>query len=253
MDHDENKSAAGPEERAELRQLLEGYLAEGITAEHVFSGGGLCMSRAVQPLVPGGRFAGWALTVRTAPGWLRRPLEALARAGRDDVLVIDAGGDSELASWGGMVSYSAARKGIRGVVIDGVTRDILEIRQLNPPLPVFARGQAPGIAGFGPPSSGTIGQPIICGGVQVNTGDLVFGDDDGVVVVPRERVEQVLELATKSITFDEKERQWIDAGGSVYDLIRGLWDPDGVEYKDRKWRWVDSARPIDVTRPPLES
>ncbi len=224
-----------------VEELLEGFRSPEITAEHIFSGGGLCMSGSIRSLVPGCRFAGRAFTVRTAPGWSRRPLEALALARRDDVLVIDAGGDSVVASWGGVAAWNAARKGLAGVVIEGMTRDTLEIRRLDPPLAHFARGQVPGIAGFGPPSSGTLAEPIICGGVPVRHGDLVYGDDDGVVVVPWERAEGVLALARKSTIFDEKEMQWVESGRSIYDLLCHLWDPDGVSYKERKWRWVDTG------------
>ena len=59
----------------------------------------------------------------------------------------------------------------------------------------------------------------------MRTGDLIYGDDGGVVVVPWEQVEGVLELALKRIIFDDKEMQWVESGRSVYELISMLWDP----------------------------
>lgn len=228
---------------ARYGDLISKFLDPRMTAEHVFSGGGICMESAIRSLVPGLRCAGRALTVRTLPGFTRRPLEALARAGRGDVLVIAAGGEAEVSPWGGIVSWDASRKGLAGVVIDGMTRDLVEIRRLTPPLPLFARGQTPAIAGFGTPGTGAIGEAVICGGVQVRTGDLIYGDDDGVVVVPWEKLEGVLELALKSIVFDDKEMQWVESGRSVHDLISMLWDPDGTAYKERKFHWADRYSP----------
>ena len=162
-----------------VRALLEKFLHPRMTSEHVNSGGGVCMSPRIQSCLPGLRFVGRALTVRTLPGFTRRAIEALSRAKQDDVLVIDAGGPSELSVWGSMVHWNAARNKLRGVVIDGMVRDLLEIQAHDDPIPLFACGRAPAIAGFGPPSIGAIGETVICGGVPVSTGDLIFGDDDG--------------------------------------------------------------------------
>ena len=197
-------------------------------------------------MIPGLRFAGRALTVKTAPGYNRRCLEALARADKGDVIVISAGGPAEVAVWGGMVHWNASRKGLAGVVMDGMMRDTAECRTSGSSIPLFALGQVPAIAGFGTPTSGTLGEPIVCGGAPVRTGDLIYGDDDGVVVVPWEQVETVLDLALKSIAFDDKEMAWVESGREVVDLLAMLWDPDGTKYKERKFRWAqsDSLDPI---------
>ncbi len=80
---------------------------------------------------------------------------------------------------------------------------------------------------------------MICGGVEVRTGDLVYGDDDGIVVVPWTQTGSALTLALKSIAFDDKELRWIESGRSVHDLIEMLWQRDGRAYKERKFRWTD--------------
>lgn len=196
------------------------------------------MSPRIQSLLPGLRFAGRALTVRTLPGFTRRTIEALSLARPDDVLVVDAGSQSELSVWGSMVHWNAARNKLRAVVIDGMVRDLLEIQTQADPIPLFACGRAPAIAGFGAPSVGAIGETVICGGVSVNTGDLIFGDDDGVAVVPWGRVGEVLDLALRNIVFDDKERAWIESGRSVYDLLTMLSGKDGTQYKERKLRWA---------------
>jgi regulator of RNase E activity RraA len=172
------------------------------------------------------------------PGFTGRAIEALSLAQADDVLVIDAGGPSELSVWGSMVHWNASRNGLGAIVIDGMVRDLLEIEGQDDPIPLFACGRAPAIAGFGLASLGAIGGPVVCGGVTVNTGDLIFGDDDGLTVVAREKVTEVLELAMQNIEFDDKEREWIESGRSVYELLTMLSGKDGTKYKERKFRWA---------------
>jgi regulator of RNase E activity RraA len=218
--------------------LIEKFLHPRFTSEHVNSGGGTCMSPRIRSLLPGRRFAGRALTARTLPGFTRRAIEALAQAKPGDVLVIDAGGASELSVWGSLVHWNAAKNGLKGVVIDGMVRDMLEIETQVDVIPLFACGRAPAIAGFGPPSVGAVGAGVICGGVAVNTGDLVFGDDDGLTVVPWGRANDVLDLAMRNLVFDDKEQAWIESGRSVYDLLVMLSGRDGSQYKERKFRWA---------------
>jgi 4-hydroxy-4-methyl-2-oxoglutarate aldolase len=230
-----NDNATGNEA---IRALLAKFLHLRMTSEHVNSGGGTCMSPRIQSCLPGLRFVGRALTVRTLPGFTRRAIEALSRAKEDDVLVIDAGGPSELSVWGSMVHWNATRNKLGAIVIDGMVRDLLEIQTQHDPIPLFACGRAPAIAGFGPPSNGTIGEPVTCGGVSVSTGDLIFGDDDGLTVVPWAKASEVLDLALRNIVFDDKERDWIESGRSVYDLLVMLSGKDGTQYRERKFRWA---------------
>jgi 4-hydroxy-4-methyl-2-oxoglutarate aldolase len=223
---------------AEAAGLIERFLHPRMTSEHVNSGGGACMSPRIQSMLRGLRFAGRALTVRTLPGFTRRPIEALSVAAPGHVLVVDAGGPSEVSVWGSMVHWNAGRNELRAVVIDGMVRDLLEIQAETNAIPLFACGRAPAIAGFGPPSNGTICEPVSCGGVPVATGDLIFGDDDGLAVVPWGKVRDVLDLAMRNIIFDDKERAWIESGRSVYDLLTMLSGKDGTKYKERKFHWA---------------
>ena len=124
------------------------------------------------------------------------------------------------------------------VSVRTMVRDLLEIETQTDTIPLFACGRAPAIAGFGPASFGAIGEPVICGGVPVNTGDLIFGDDDGLTVVPWAKVEGVLDLAMRNIAFDDKERAWIESGRTVFDLLTMLSGNDGTQYKERKFRWA---------------
>jgi RraA family protein len=125
-------------------------------------------------------FVGSAFTVRTEPGEFAAVEAALAQARPGDVLVIDGGAAVECALWGERMSRLALERGIVGVVIDGAVRDLAEIEELA--FPVFAITTSPS-----PPARdlpGELGLPIKCGDRLVQPGDIIYGDRDGLVVVP---------------------------------------------------------------------
>ncbi len=144
---------------------------------------------AVRAMVPGVRMAGPAFTVVAQDDHLP-VMSALADAAPGDVLVIAAGGGSR-ALFGELFATEARRRGLAGLVTDGFCRDLRGLREIG--LPVFARGTTP--------RSGTTvsraahGATVACGGVAVAPGELVFGDDDGLLVAAAERVEAALATA----------------------------------------------------------
>jgi RraA family protein len=154
----------------------------------------VAMHCLIRPVWRGARLAGPAFTVRTPPGEHRAVREAAERAPADAVLVVDAGGGSEWALWGDKLSKLALDRGIVGLVVDGAVRDVDGIEALG--FPVFAAAVVPtGPAGRDRP--GEHGTRITCGGRSVAPGDYVYGDADGIVVVPAAAHEGVLErLAT---------------------------------------------------------
>lgn len=132
--------------------------------------------------VPDVRMAGVARTVTAEDDHLS-VLTALAAAAPDDVLVIVTNG-GQRAILGELVATEAVRRGAAGIVVDGYIRDLQGIRKLG--LPVYARGSYPASGSVtGRPAAD---QPVRCGGVDVSPGDIVFGDDDGVVIAPFERI-----------------------------------------------------------------
>jgi len=159
-------------------------LAELLTLDAV-------MRHVIRPLwTPMPRVAGPAYTVRTIKHDNLMLHAAIYHAEPGDVIVVQAG-DDRMAVAGGNVCAVAQRRGVAGLVVDGVIRDVAESRGRS--FPVFARGVSP-IPGRqdGP---GEIGGPITCGGVRVNPGDVVVADEDGIVVVPRARAETLLKNA----------------------------------------------------------
>ena len=162
--------------------------------------------------------AGPAVTVVTRDGDWAKPVEAIDRAGPGDVIVIDAGGSST-AIWGELASWSAHGRQVAGVVIDGAVRDIDAILDLG--FPVFSRSVSPN-AGE-PKGHGEIGVEVVVGGQVVRPGDWIVGDLSGVVVVPRERAQEVANRALDVLEHENRVREEIRRGGtlgSVQDLER---------------------------------
>ncbi len=158
----------------------------------------------------GVKTVGRALTVQTAKGDWAKPVEAIDRARRGDIIVIDAGG-SEIAVWGELAANSAMVKGVAGVIIDGAARDIDGIIDLG--FPCFSRHISPH-AGE-PKGFGGIGLEIVCGGQMIRTGDWIVGDESGVIVIPQEHA---VELANRSVDVWEREeriREEIKRGGTL--------------------------------------
>ena len=142
---------------------------------------------AIRAMVPGVRFAGPAFTVQAHDDHLP-VFSALAAAEPGDVLVIATDGGT-LAVFGELFATEAKRRGLAGIVTDGFCRDVAGLRALG--LPAYARGTLP--------RSGTtvsrspLNEPVRFGGLDVAPGDIVFGDDDGLVIAPPAQVEAALE------------------------------------------------------------
>ena len=149
------------------------------------------MDIGIRPLWPGmPRVAGPAYTVRCAPGDNLMVHAAIYRAAPGDVIVVEAG-DVDYAVAGGNVCAIAQRRGVAAFVVDGVIRDVAEARERG--FAVLARGVIP-IPGA-KDVLGALGGPVRVGGVDVRPGDIVVGDEEGVVVVPAARAAAVLETA----------------------------------------------------------
>jgi len=131
------------------------------------------------------------------------------------VLVIDARGYLDTSIWGGIQTQVAKKLGIAGVVVDGSVRDVRIIRKLR--YPIFCSGVVP--AGPHKGLGDSVNVPVQCGGVPVNPGDIVIGDDDGVVVVPREKAEEVLKKAKERLKIEKEWLEKIDRGETTLRAI----------------------------------
>ena len=171
---------------------------------------------AIRAMVTPVKIVGRAVTVRiTAPdSVLVHKATELLEPG--DALVIDTGGDGRHAPVGEMVALAARERGAVAVVLDGVCTDIVEIREMG--MPVFARGTSVLTTKLHGLSSGAINTPVACGGVVVRPGDVVLGDDNGVLILPVDIAQAVVARARASDEQEPATRDFLRGGGSLPEL-----------------------------------
>ncbi|HSW26164.1 MAG TPA: 4-carboxy-4-hydroxy-2-oxoadipate aldolase/oxaloacetate decarboxylase [Burkholderiaceae bacterium] len=174
------------------------------------------MPSAIKPVAPGLRVCGPAVTVHSPGGdnlWLHR---AIYVAQPGDVLVVHVSGEYDFGYWGEIMSCAAHARGLAGLVIDGCVRDGGVLADFG--LPVFARGLC--IRGTGKDfgARGWINHPTLFGDLTVHPGDLVVGDADGVVVVPREGAAQVVEASRQREAKEASVIQRLRAGERTLEL-----------------------------------
>lgn len=174
-----------------------------------------CM-RNIAPLYRGARILGQAYTVRCHPNDNLIVHYAVKYARPGEVLVIATGGHTGSSPWGELLSLCAKQRGLAGAVLDGCSRDRVQIEAMG--FPVFARGVIP--QGTFKQCAGSVNIPISCAGVAVCPGDIIGGDDDGVVVVPRQSVEEVLRLTRQAAEKEQEIRRRILNGEIMYDFLK---------------------------------
>jgi len=168
---------------------------------------------AVRAMLPDVRIAGPALTVLAEADHLP-VFAALDEAQPGEVLVVATGGAGVAVS-GELFATEAVRRGVAGLVVDGYVRDLQGLRRAG--LPVFARGTTPRSGSVR--SRAALRAPIICGGVAVTPGDLVFADDDGVLIAPAAQVAAALETAEAIARAERAMLERVRAGtASLHDL-----------------------------------
>ena len=191
-----------------LRQL-------GAATLHEAQGGKGALDSGIKPIAAHMRLAGPAFTVDTRPADNLMLHYAMLKAQPGDVLVVDAKGFLEAGVWGDVFTEQAQRIGLAGLVIHGAVRDAAAMTEAG--FPVFSRGLS--IKGTGKHQPGRLNVTVTIGDVAIDPGDVIVGDQDGVVVVKRHEVDAVLR---KSRQREEKEaqfRQQIRDGATTVDLL----------------------------------
>ena len=171
---------------------------------------------AIKPVAPSFRCCGPALTVHSPGGdnlWLHRALD-IARPG--DVLVVHVSGVYDHGYWGEIMTTMAKVRGLAGLVIDGCVRDGTLLEEIG--FPVFARGLCIRGTGKDYGAIGWLNEPVLIGDVTVSAGDLVVGDGDGVVVVPRLRAAEVVEKSLRREREEAVILQRLQAGESTMQV-----------------------------------
>ncbi len=184
-----------------LEQLVQGFTAVA-TASVADSVDKICgkrgfMDHEMRPRINDKRIVGPAVTVLEGPTSEFVPpqhaLELIDSAAAGSVMVIAIQGDPNVAIWGGIMTAGSFARGLAGAVLDAGVRDIPEIRR-DYDFPVISRSVCPGTT-LGRYKTLAANVAVVCGGVEVMPGDIIVGDVDGVVVVPRARAEEVLAMA----------------------------------------------------------
>lgn len=134
----------------------------------------------------------------------------------DEVAVFGCGGSNRIAPWGELLSTASRVRGAAGCVTDGMVRDVRAIRNLR--FPVFHAGIAP-LDSKGRGKVAEIDVPIRCAGVAITPGDLIVGDADGVIVVPRALEERALALAFEKVASEDRTRDELAAGAKLRDVF----------------------------------
>lgn len=214
-EHDSKTTIRTRIERVEAR-LVE--RARELAAATLHEAGGKigALPAAIKPVAPDFRICGTALTVHSPGGdnlWLHRALD-LAQPG--DVLVVYTSGVYEHGYWGEVMTTAAKVRGLAGLVIDGFVRDADLLEAIG--FPVFSRGLSIRGTGKDYGAIGWINEPVMMGNVTVHAGDLVVGDRDGVVVVPRARAADVIDKAAMREADEAAICKRIEAGETTMQI-----------------------------------
>ncbi|MGD0409798.1 MAG: ribonuclease activity regulator RraA [Candidatus Limnocylindrales bacterium] len=240
----------GPDFSRPTRDIIE-TLARGSTASitSVMRENGIenCWMD-IKPLIPGSKIVGPAVTIRTVPGrgdiepnahtpgtlYPRHPEEAIDAVQPGDVVVQDGGPNVRGGIFGDLLTLRLEVRRAAGLVTDMPIRDSPRVRKQ--PVPIFARAtQAPGSHVFNP----DFNVPIGCAGVLVFPGDIIVGDDDGVVVIPAHLVGAVIE----NIEMFEDREDWIRLMLRQGAPLQGLYPPnDEMERRFQTWRAGEEAQ-----------
>jgi 4-hydroxy-4-methyl-2-oxoglutarate aldolase len=210
--------------------VIEKLGAAGVATVHE-AGATNLLNPEIRPIQQGSRLAGSAVTVSCAPGdniMIHAAVEVI-EAG--DVLVVATTSPSPHGMFGELLAVSVVSRGCRGLVIDAGVRDVADLRGMG--FPVWARTIH--AAGTTKAVPGSVNLPVVCAGVTVSPGDVVVADDDGVVVVERERAAEVLEAARLRLLKEEQTRTRLSSGELGIDLYGFRQRLEGLGV-----RWIDT-------------
>jgi regulator of RNase E activity RraA len=211
------------EEQDRLLDILRDELYVAVVSDVLDATGVLdqAMDARLRPLAPGMRLVGRAHTVLTADVYerpeepYRLEIEAVDALRPGDIMVASTNHSERTCFWGELLSTAAVARGAVGCAIDGHVRDALRIMEMG--FPVFATGFRP----VDSSSRSTVvcyGCPVEVGGVAVNPGDIIFGDYDGIVVIPPDRLSEVVTAAHKKVTSENSSRAMLQAGATLRDV-----------------------------------
>ena len=217
------------ENDTELFDMMEAQLYAAVISDALDAAGyrHQVLRHTLRPLLPETVVVGRAMPMLCLDVYeipdepYQQEIAAVDSLKQDDVLVCSTNGSTRICFWGELLSTAASARGARGAIIDGFIRDVRRIMGMR--FPIFTTGLSP-VDSNGRGEVVAYNVPIECGGVTVNPGDIVFGDADGVVIIPQSVEKTVIEAALEKVQGENQTREALREGAT----LREVYDKYGI-------------------------